>query len=70
MEEAVVPYLRMSGRWLEEHGFAIGSAVQVRVEQGRVTLLSAAWEKANPSPKATIADVADHVEHVMKVAAS
>ena len=24
---AVVPYLRMSGRWLEEHGFAIGSGV-------------------------------------------
>lgn len=40
MEEAPVPYLRMSGRWLEEHGFTIGSAVQVRVEHGRVTLIS------------------------------
>jgi hypothetical protein len=38
--EAVVPYLRMSGRWLEEHGFGIGSVVQVRVEHGRVTLIS------------------------------
>jgi hypothetical protein len=38
--EAVVPYLRMSGRWLEEHGFAIGSDVQVVVEHGRVTLIS------------------------------
>ncbi len=28
----------------------------------------AAWEKANPEPRATIADVADHVEHVMQVA--
>lgn len=28
----------------------------------------AAWEKANPEPRATLADVADHVEHVMKVA--
>ena len=28
----------------------------------------AAWEKANPEPRATIADVADHVEHVMEVA--
>jgi len=37
---AVVPYLRMSGRWLEEHGFAIGSGVQVLVEHGRVTLSS------------------------------
>jgi Toxin SymE, type I toxin-antitoxin system len=40
MPEAVVPYLRMSGRWLEEHGFAIGSSVQVLVEHGRVTLIS------------------------------
>jgi toxic protein SymE len=38
--EGVVPYLRMSGRWLEEHGFAIGSGVQVLVEHGRVTLIS------------------------------
>ncbi|HJQ40751.1 MAG TPA: dipeptidase [Thermoanaerobaculia bacterium] len=28
----------------------------------------AAWEAANPAPRATIADVADHVEHVMKIA--
>lgn len=40
LPEAVVPYLRMSGRWLEEHGFAIGSGVQVVVEHGRVTLIS------------------------------
>jgi hypothetical protein len=30
----------MSGRWLEEHGSAIGSGVQVVVEHGRVTLIS------------------------------
>jgi hypothetical protein len=30
----------MSGRWLEEHGFAIGSGVRVVVEHGRVTLFS------------------------------
>jgi hypothetical protein len=30
----------MSGRWLQEHGFAIGSGVQVLVEHGRVTLIS------------------------------
>lgn len=39
MPEAVVPYLRLSGRWLEEHGFAIGADVQVLVEQSRVTLI-------------------------------
>ncbi|CAN5157278.1 dipeptidase [soil metagenome] len=27
-----------------------------------------AWEAANPEPQATVADVADHVEHVVKVA--
>ena len=40
LPEAVVPYLRMSGRWLEEHGFAIGAGVQLVVEQGRVTISS------------------------------
>jgi membrane dipeptidase len=28
----------------------------------------AAWDKANPEPKATIKDVADHIDHVRKVA--
>lgn len=45
-EEAHVPYLRMSGRWLEEHGFPIGAAVQVHVEYGRVTLISEAVEES------------------------
>ncbi len=44
MPEAVVPYLRLSGRWLAEHGFAIGANVQVLVEQSRVTLISDARE--------------------------
>ena len=44
LPEVVVPYLRMSGRWHEEHGFAIGSVVQVRVEHGRFTLISEATE--------------------------
>ena len=26
------------------------------------------WEAANPSPKATIADVADHIEHIVRIA--
>lgn len=39
MEEARVPYLRMSGRWLAAaHGFRIGQPVYVTVEQGRVIL--------------------------------
>lgn len=46
MPEAVVPYLRMSGRWLEEHGFVIGTTVQVLVEYGRVTLISEIYDIA------------------------
>lgn len=38
MEEARVPYLRMSGHWLAAHGFRIGEPVYVTVEQGRVIL--------------------------------
>ncbi|HEX3069193.1 MAG TPA: SymE family type I addiction module toxin [Thermoanaerobaculia bacterium] len=34
-----MPYLRLSGRWLAEHGFAIGANVHVLVEQSRVTLI-------------------------------
>ena len=48
LPEAVVPYLRMSGRWLEEHGFPIGAGVQVVVERGRVTLISEAVEALGP----------------------
>jgi hypothetical protein len=46
---AVVPYLHMSGRWLEEHGFPIGAGVQVVVEHGRVTLISGAVERDDGS---------------------
>ena len=46
--EVVVPYLRMSGRWLEEHGFVIGGGVRVVVEHGRVTLISVERE-ASPA---------------------
>ena len=28
----------------------------------------AAWEKANPAPRGTISDVADHIDHIRKVA--
>lgn len=47
--EAVVPYLRMSGRWLEEHGFRIGGSVHITVEQGRVVLTNNAAAVAEAS---------------------
>jgi membrane dipeptidase len=28
----------------------------------------AAWEKANPHPGGTVAEVADHIDHICKVA--
>lgn len=33
-----VPYLRMSGRWLEQAGFAAGTRVYVKAEAGRLIL--------------------------------
>jgi Toxin SymE, type I toxin-antitoxin system len=46
-----VEALRMSGRWLEEHGFAIGSGVQVLVEHGRVTLISGGADGVGADPR-------------------
>jgi membrane dipeptidase len=34
----------------------------------KVTESLAAWDKANPEPKATIKDMADHIDHIRKVA--
>jgi membrane dipeptidase len=34
----------------------------------RAAAAMAAWEKAHPSPVATVKDVADHIEHIVKVA--
>jgi toxic protein SymE len=36
--DRLVPYLRMRGRWLEELGFARGSAVRVEVAPGRLVI--------------------------------
>jgi membrane dipeptidase len=37
-------------------------------QPAKVTEGLATWDKANPEPKATIADVADHILHIRKVA--
>lgn len=36
--ETYVPCLRLSGHWLEEHGFGIRARVVVKVEPGRLTV--------------------------------
>ncbi len=33
-----VPFLRLSGRWLEHAGFAIGRSVKVEVSEGRLLI--------------------------------
>ena len=33
-----------------------------------VTAAMEAWDKANPGPKATLSQVADHIDHIRKVA--
>ena len=37
-------------------------------DAGRVTSEMGAWDAANPLPKVTLSEVADHIEHVRKVA--
>lgn len=37
-------------------------------DAGAVARALAAWEKSNPAPRATLADAADHVDHIRKVA--
>ena len=39
--EPFVPFVRLSGRWLAELGFATGSEVRVRAEPGRLVLTTA-----------------------------
>lgn len=38
---APVPYLRMSGQWMAQHGFHIGAQVVVTIEDGRFVLTPA-----------------------------
>ena len=45
--EAVVPYVRMCGRWLEANGFPIGGIIHVTVKQGRVILKNADAARAD-----------------------
>jgi toxic protein SymE len=35
----VVPFVRLSGDWLQQAGFDIGKTVNVQIKQGRITLV-------------------------------
>jgi hypothetical protein len=44
--ETPVPYRRLSGRWLEQHGFTPGSRITVTAENGKLVLTI-----AHPPPR-------------------
>jgi len=44
--ETPVPYLRLSGHWLEQHGFTPGSRITVTAETGKLVLTI-----AHPPPR-------------------
>ncbi|HEV7485933.1 MAG TPA: SymE family type I addiction module toxin [Thermoanaerobaculia bacterium] len=48
--EAKVPYLRLSGRWLEECGFAVGAPIYVKAEHGKLIV-------TNEDPAAAVVGV-------------
>lgn len=54
--------------------FAARAAERARIDElyegqpQKKTAAVAEWEKANPIPEATLADVADHVDHIIRVA--
>ncbi len=39
-ERGGVPYLRVSGKWLERYGFPIGARVYLKAERGKLILTS------------------------------
>jgi membrane dipeptidase len=39
-----------------------------QADKGRVTMLMDRWDNEHPAPRATVADAADHIDHIRKVA--
>ncbi|WP_200932337.1 dipeptidase [Sphingomonas sp. Leaf412] len=55
--------------WDRERGaFAKGAGVDNDVYDDRAPAPLLAWQRTHPEPAVTVADVADHIEHVAKVA--
>jgi hypothetical protein len=38
-DQVAVPFIRLSGRWLEQAGFTSGARVEVRVKSGKLLLV-------------------------------
>lgn len=54
--------------WAEKKKLALRELRARLADQAAVAAATLAWEKANPEPAGTIADVADHIDHIVKVA--
>jgi membrane dipeptidase len=54
--------------WREERRLRLGWAAELPDDPAEVAARVAAWRAEHPAPPATVAEVADHVEHVRKVA--
>lgn len=54
--------------WAERRGAALRELHARLVDDQAITAALGEWEKANPYPTPTVADVADHVDHIRKVA--
>ena len=54
--------------WDERRGAALRELHARLVDDQAITAALGEWEKANPYPTPTVADVADHVDHIRKVA--
>ena len=47
-----MPFVRLAGRWLDRAGFAIGTAVRVRVSPGRLVIEAVAPDRpGKPRPR-------------------
>ena len=53
----IVPFVRLSGAWLREHGFPVGSAVEVEASPGRL-VLRAVEPETNPAAAEPVAEAA------------
>jgi membrane dipeptidase len=61
------PFAEWAGRFAAEDA-AIRRRLGASANAGAVQRELAAWRRANPSPRVTVSHVADHIDHVRKVA--
>ena len=51
-----MPFVRLSGRWLERAGFGIGTAVRVQVSRGRLVLETIEPDRPRRRPRRVAGD--------------